>query len=367
MTGNRISLTFSRYIFWHLMVRVLLFLLGTVTLISIIDIAELFRRVGNKEEVSFITVLVLQGIKTPSTIPAMLPFSVLFGALYSFHSLRSQNEVVIARTSGLSLIKFMIPPIVFALVYGIFAWVVIDPVSSATSQRYDIMEKRIFGNRGRNLTVSTEGIWFRDQTGATSTIINGDAIETDTAEVINPVMYVFDENNRVINRYYPEKMTLKDQYWQIEGGIIIGATGRATPLKIAQIDTSLTRRDLNNSNKRPETLSLMSLWQYIAVLERTGLPTLGHEAYFYSKLALPLVLIGMTMIAGRFSLTLTGRRKVTHVIVFAIIIGVLFYFLNDLLYVMGASGRLPPVISGLAPGLIMTMLGGALLLRADEF
>ena len=367
MNGNRISITFSRYVFWHLMVRVLLFLLGGIALISIIDIAELFRRIGDKEDVGFLTVLIMQGIKTPSTIPFMLPFSVLFGALHSFHALRTQNEVVIARTSGLSLIKFMVPPIVFAVVYGVFAWVVIDPVSSATSQRYDVMEKQILGSSGRNLTVSTDGIWFRDQNSTIATIIHGDAIDAEAAEVINPVIYVFDDKNRILSRYYPDQMTLKDSYWQIEGGFMMGTAGRVTPVDVAQVDTSLTRRDLNNSNKRPETLSLISLWQYISVLERTGLPSLGHESYLYSKLALPLVLVGMVMIAGRFTLSLTGRRRVTHVIVFAILIGVLFYFLNDLLYVMGTSGRLPPAVAGLAPGIIMTMLGGALLLRADEY
>ena len=87
----------------------------------------------------------MQGVKTPSTIPFLLPFSVLFGAM-PVSIPRNQNEIVIARTSGLSLFKLMIPPMIFALVYGVFALVVIDPVSSATSQRYDVMEKKIFGS-----------------------------------------------------------------------------------------------------------------------------------------------------------------------------------------------------------------------------
>ena len=46
MNRNRLSLTFSRYVFWHLMTRVLTYLFLLMLLISIIDIAELFRRVG---------------------------------------------------------------------------------------------------------------------------------------------------------------------------------------------------------------------------------------------------------------------------------------------------------------------------------
>jgi lipopolysaccharide export system permease protein len=340
--------------------------MGGIVLIGIIDIVELFRRVGDKEGVGFLTVLVMQGVKTPSTIPFLLPFSALFGAMYSFYSLRSQNEIVIARTSGLSLIKLMMPAIFFAFIYGVFALLVIDPVSSATNQRYDTMEKEILGSGGRNLTVSTEGIWFRDQNSSYATIIHGSAIDNSAAEVLNPVIYTFDNNDRIINRYYPDRMLLKEGYWEIEGGITLGQAGRVSELDRDQIETTLTRRDLNRSNKRPETIALFSLWNYISVLERTGLPSLGYEAYLYSKLALPFVLIGMVMIAGRFTLPLTGRRKVTHLLVFSICLGVLFYFLNDFLYVMGSSGRLPPPIAGFAPGVTMTVLGAGLLIRADE-
>ena len=40
MNRNRLSLTFSRYVFWHLMTRVLTYLFLLMLLISIIDIAD---------------------------------------------------------------------------------------------------------------------------------------------------------------------------------------------------------------------------------------------------------------------------------------------------------------------------------------
>ena len=73
-------------------------------------------------------------------------------------------------------------------------------------------------------------------------------------------------------------MLLKDKYWEVNGGVMMGPAGRVTSLDTAQIDTTRTRRDLNHSNKRPETIALISLWGYISVLERTGLPSLGHES-----------------------------------------------------------------------------------------
>ena len=69
----------------------------------------------------------------------------------------------------------------------------------------------------------------------------------------------------------------------------------------------------------------------------------------------------MVMIAGRFTLILTGRRRATHLIVFSIVFGVLFYFLNDFLY-YGDIRAPAPIIAGLAPGMIMSVLGTGMLI-----
>ncbi|XDZ64698.1 LptF/LptG family permease [Alphaproteobacteria bacterium LSUCC0684] len=337
-----------------------------MSIVALIDTAELFRRVSNKSQVENSAILLMEAMKIPSTLPDLIPFGVLIGSIFSFHKLRSTNEVVIARTSGLSLLKFMVAPITFVFLFSIFALVVIDPIASATKKRYLALEDELFGSKGRNLSVSTEGIWFRDQQTDFPVIIHGEAIDSATMEIIAPVVYTFGQDDKLITRYYPDHLFLKDGFWLLEGGKKMGADGVINSSDITQLETSLRERDLNHSNKRPETIPFFELWSYISVLEKAGLSSLGHSSYLYYLMFMPFVLVGMIMIAGRFALAYSNRQGWIHLVVFTLGLGLTFYFVKDFLYVLGSSGRLPPVLAGSAPGVIMISLGTGLLFRADE-
>lgn len=365
---NRINISpiLFRYMFQHLAMRVLMAALIIIAIVGVIDIAELYRRVAEKQGSGVLTVLSLEVVKIPSMIPELIPFGVLVGSIISFQKMRLSNEIVIARTSGLSQIRLVIPASVFALVLALFMLVVIDPIASATAKRYETMESEIFVSNARNLTVSTEGIWMRDQGSNVSLIIHGDSIGLNEASIINPEVYSFDRNDQVIARYFPEKMVLKRGYWDLRGGNYMDQAGNVIPMKGRHIKTDLRQRDLSHSNKPPATIPVFELWNYIKVLESTGLPTLGHASYLYTQLGLPFVLIGMVMIVARLTLGFSNRGGWIHLVVLSLTGGLIFYFVKDFLHVMGTSGRLHPIVAGFSPGVIMVCLGVILLMRADE-
>lgn len=365
MNSARLSLTLTRYLMRHSGVRILLAIGIIVLTVAVIDTAELFRRVSNKEAISSFSVLMMEAVKMPSTLPTLMPFGVLIGLIISFQKLRNTNEIIIARTNGLSLLKLTVAPILFVLILSFISLVVVDPIASATKKRYLALEEQMFGGSDRNLTVSTEGVWMRDRSSNLQLIIHGDGIDTSNLSLINPLVYTFNNDNALISRYYPERLTLNKGYWQIDGGDVIRQDGRKQANESTQITSSLSQRDLTHSNKRPETIPLFELWGYIDVLEQAGLPSLAHSSYLYYQLSSPLVLIGMVLIVARFTLSPTGRMGFGHLVVFTLGLGLLFYFAKDLLYVMGASGRLPPFVAGAGPGIMMIALGATLLLRAD--
>lgn len=366
MNKSRISSTLMFYFMTHVGQRIFAAIGGIVMIVAVIDTAELFRRVSNKADVTSFSVLMMEAVKIPSTLPALIPFGVLIGLIWSFQKLRSSNEIVIARTNGLSLLKITLGPIAFVVMLSLLALVIIDPIASATRKRYQLLEERLFGGSGRNLTVSTEGIWLRDRNNSIGLIIHGDEINTETLALVNPLVYTFDQDNKPLARYYPENVSLKEGYWVISGGIVIAESGKAVPVTETEIKSSLSQRDLTHSNKRPETIPIFELWGYIDVLEKAGLPSLAHSSYLYYQLSTPFLLIGMVLIVGRLTLNLTSRKGWGHVAIFALGLGLGFYFIKDLLYVMGASGRIHPFVAGFSPAIMMIIIGTGLLLRAEE-
>ena len=367
MSSVNTSLILFRYMFFHQTKMVAMALLGILAIFGVLDMAELYRRASEKEGIPLLTVFLMEAFKIPSMLPELIPFAVLIGSILSYHRMRLSNEIAIARTSGLSQIRLVFPGSMFALALSVIMLVVLDPIASATSARYDAMEDEAFGSGSRNLTVSTEGVWFLDQGGSVSRIIHGESIGLLESSISNPVVYSIDAEDRIIARYYPEEMTLRDGFWDLRGGQYMDEDGQVFPMEDRQILTDLRQRDLSNSNKPPDTVPLLELWNYIEVLQSAGLPTLGHASYLYAQLSLPLVLIGMVMIVAWLTLGFRSRGGWVHLVVLSIVSGLIFYFIKDFLHVMGTSGRLPPIVAGFAPGLIMVCLGTALLTRADDY
>jgi len=366
MNKSRLSMTLMLYLMRHTGLRILAATGAVVMLVAIIDTSELFRRVSNKESVTSFSVLMMEAVKIPSTLPLLIPFGVLIGLIISFQKLRSTNEIVIARTNGLSLLKIATGPIILVSLLSLLALIIIDPIASATRKRYEALEENLFGGNGRNLTVSTEGIWFRDRNENIGMIIHGDEIDTQSLALINPLVYTFDQDNKLIARYYPESLALDEGYWRITGGDVIDQTGKATAVDETIIKSSLSQRDLTHSNKRPETIPLFELWGYIDVLNKAGLPSLAHSSYLYYQLSTPFLLIGIVLIVARFTLNLTSRKGWGHMFIFTVTFCLGLYFIKDLLYVMGSSGRIHPFIAGFSPSFLMIIIGTGLLMRAEE-
>jgi len=354
------------YLFRHTLIHILLAGLVLIFIVNLIDMAELLRRSANKESISSLTALIMGLLRIPSSVPFILPFAVMFGALISFYKLNQQNEIIIARSSGLSMLQIITGPMISGILLSMIMLVVVDPISSATNSRFMVMEEQNFGSTGRNLTVSTEGIWLKDRSEYQNLIISGTRLDQAELSIEQGEVYTFDKDNTWTSHYLPETLIFDNGNWHLEGGRVLRQDGTIASLNVLTLPSVLTRTDLTSSNKKPETIPIYRLWNYITVLDQAGLSSMGHRSYLYYQASMPLVLIGMTLIAGYFGLVYRGRRKRIRLIAFAIFSALGFYFFKDIMYVLGSSGRLPPVIAGIAPGFIVTMIGLATLLRSDQ-
>lgn len=366
MTRLSTSRTLFFYLFRHLGFHVIIVLGCLSLLVAMIDTVELFRRASGYDKLDAGWVFSMALIKMPSTLPLLIPFGVLFGAVLSFQKLRNSNEIIIARSSGLSLLQCLTGPLSFAVVLAGFSLAVLDPVASATANRYTMLEEAAFGRVGRVLTVSTEGLWLRDNNQGDTVILHGQNYNAESGEMAAAQVFQFEANSRQQTVYKPERLLLRDGYWQLEGGMMIAYNGIVTPLAEKRINSVLRPADLMHSNKKPETVPLLDLLPFIAVLEKAGLPSFGYWSYFFYLTSTPLVFIGLVMMAAGFCLANTGRTQRSRLIINALATGFIFYFAKDLMYVLGTSGRLPALIAGWTPGVLAISFGMILLLKAEE-
>src|SRR5438445_9578984 len=108
--------------------------MATVTFL--LDYLELIRRGGSKAQANWGVLLEMAALKLPHTAQEIMPFAILFGTMLAFWRLTRSNELVIARAAGVSVWGFLTPAILVALLVGVVAATLFNPIASTMESMY---------------------------------------------------------------------------------------------------------------------------------------------------------------------------------------------------------------------------------------
>ena len=162
--------TLSFYFAKRFMLAVVGVFVGVFFLVGIIDYIEMTRRVGDMPNVSSFTAAQISFFRLPLMLERLMPFCVLIGAMTCYLSLSRRLELVIARAAGMSAWQFVAPAVISALLFGIFATVIYNPVSAFLQERSRKLEAEIFQNTQSAIQHTTGGFWVRQRS------VNGEAV-----------------------------------------------------------------------------------------------------------------------------------------------------------------------------------------------
>src|SRR4029077_4732300 len=148
-----------------------------VSVTFLLDYIELIRRSGTRTQATWGMLLEMAALKLPHTAQAVMPFAILFGTMLAFWRLTRNNELVIARAAGVSVWGFLTPAILVALLVGVVAVTLFNPIASAMEASYEKLDNRILRQAGDPLSLSTAGLGLRQSDAADGQILfHGDKL-----------------------------------------------------------------------------------------------------------------------------------------------------------------------------------------------
>lgn len=362
-----LSPTVFSYLFIKYIRIICLTTLGLASFIAFIEIIELIRRVSDKSpDLSAMSVIGISLLNLPSLIDQILPFGVLFGSMICFYFWRRHHEFLITRVMGQNIWQALAPVIISVFCLGIVHIMIINPIAATASKQYNYYINAIFGeNSTIDFSVLTNGIWLRDQNIDTHFIINGQALE-DNHTVIDPIIYQTAPDGKINWYIQAASMKLSDEGWILHDAIHTDNQGTTHIFDQLVMPTKLRPSDLLESKLPPKTVNIYRLPSYISVRQRAGLPVNQHRVFFHQVLSTPIKLVGLALLAAAFSLAVYERQTKIKFILFGIGSGFFIYFLSDTVYLLGRVEKLPYLIAGWSPALLVCMLSGFLLIRVDE-
>ncbi len=382
----KLTPTLSRYLAKYYVLNLLVLIAGLMAVIYLFDTIELLRRAADKPDVSLGVILQMSVFKLPEVSQLMLPFAVLFSAMFTFWQLTRRYELIVVRASGFSVWQFLAPVLGVGLVLGLLQMTVINPVGSIFIQKYDRLQHRLLGNQKDEIAVFQEGLWLRQAVYLQNESNKDEQGEDTTAELVpgyvifharkiklpewtlqNITVLYFTENNDFLKRVNAQEAILTQGSWRLKN-VLTYDRGSVLPQRQDEfsLPTTLTRDDIEESFSSPASMSFWKLPGYIDTLEETGFDAAPLRVYYHNLISQPLMYAAMILLAAAVSMRPPRMKGGFLLIVLGVFIGFLVFFLSNFLQALGTSRQIPALLAAWSPSMICFLLGLSAMLNKED-
>ena len=361
MTG-----TLARYFGLRFLSTLVAVLVGVFTLIILLDYVELMRRLSDVPNVSALLVAKTSLFRVPQIAERILPFCVLIGAMSSFLGLSRRLELVVSRAAGMSAWQFTAPAIIVALLVGVVATTIYNPLAANLHERSKRLEAEISGNAQSGLQATVNGFWVSQRSDSGQSIINASSSREQGVLLSSVTAFVFDQGNRFIERVEANSAVLESGHWRLDAVRVYAPGTPPTEREAYLLATNLTPEQVRETFSTPETVPFWQLPYFIDMAERAGLTAAGYRLQYQKLLARPFMLAAMVLLAAAFSLRFFRFGGVQKMVLGGVASGFLLYVMSKLTDDLSNAELLPPVVAAWMPATVGAMTGFVALLYQED-
>jgi len=360
--------TLNRYIAKRIIKGLLLAFLVVTSIIMLVDFVEGTRNIGANEDIGSGTLFLMTLLKAPMLIEQTIPFVVLFGVMGTLYSLNRRSELIVLRASGLSAWRFLSPAIAVTATLGLIWSAAFNPLASSAMNAHDKLVEHVSESVS---SAENENIWLREGNDISQTVIYAEKADILARKLTNATFYIFEINSdgtAVFERRLDAKTAelVTQGYWQLRD-VIENAEGELLQQQIAvSLPTVITIEDIRDTTGNN---TLPPFWDILATIkktERAGFSTVSLRMQLNKLLALPIMLIAMTVIAAGVSMHLTREGGTLRLLIIGGALGFAVYFADSVVSAFGSSSALPIILAAWAIPLFVLFFGLSYLARIED-
>ena len=336
-------------IFLHSRLSVHLILVG---LLSFFELAKQLDDIG-VGRYRLIDALLYVLLTLPGRMLEMAPPSALLGSIMALGLLTKNAELTALRASGISIQRIgwaFVRPAMFTLFALLLVAQFIIPY----------LEQTAWIRRETALTESVSilprgGLWTRE--GKRFIHLN----TTQNNQLQDADIYEFDESHQLTRFIHARETQIgTDGSWNLRDVQLkefTGQGGQTEKQARLVLPNLLTKKQAAVFALPAQTLSLTELYSIITNLEKREQNAGRYRLALWQKLCLPLMAAAMIMISIPFVCGPARSASIGWNIMVGAIIGVVFFFLNQILGYSGLILQLSPFWTTLFPALVLLMAG----------
>ena len=279
---------------------------------------------------------------------------------------RQRHELVVVRSSGLSVWQFLFPIVVTAFMIGFLLVTVVNPIGSVFVKKFQTLEADHLERQASLISFSKQGLWLRQEHNQGKAILHSASIKMPEWILEDVIVFFFNADNDFVKRLDSQSAVLNSGEWQFEKVLENQPGERPVESDFISLATNLTIDDIEDSFADPETVSFWKLPAFIRIVEETGFDAAPLRVHHQSLMAKPILFVSMILLAASVSLRPARLRGPTSLVVSGVAMGVIVFFLSSFLQALGSSNQIPVVIASWFPAIITFLLGlGAMMVLED--
>ena len=301
--------------------------------------------------------------RLPMLTSRFLPFSVLLGALIAFVGLNQNSEVVAMKAAGLSAHQILAPLIVASIGLSAILFVFNEQVVVNSTRVVTAWSDNDYKPVPQAKSVLTN-VWIMSGGDLVRARVAGG--NPFTAEGVT----IYDRGGGNLQRVIEAARAIPrpgGHNWLLED-VRIYDTGMNVIRRLPRMTAmpGVTPDQLKLAKVDPTELNYWTLKQRIAELEIAGRPTDEARAGLAHKIAQPLSILLMPLLAAiaAFGLARSGQVLVRAVIGMAL--GFAYFVVDNFSLAMGNAGTYPPLVAAWAPFFLFLLIGETVLIQTEE-
>ena len=340
-------------------------------LVMLVDGVEQARKFSGLD-LGWQRILGLTFLNAPQTINLILPLIVILATITLFISLARSSEMVVTRAAGRSALRALIAPVFVALMIGIMAVGMLNPIVAATGNRYLQLSESYRAGGPSALSISDEGLWLRQGNVDGQTVIRAWRSNADASVLYDVTFISYDIENGPVRRIEAASAALKDGEWKLNEAKSrpltpgVNAEANAQFFDELQIPSSLTLERIRESIGKPAAVSIYDLPTFIRQLEQAGFSARRHQVWLQTEFARPLFLMAMVLVASAFTMRHTRFGGTGVAVLTAVLLGFGLYFIRSFAQILGENGQIPVLLAAWAPPVASILLALGLLLHVED-
>jgi len=330
-----------------------------ILITNILEQIEFFKNF----DVSFLYLIFLSFLNTPSIIFEILPFIFLLSTQVFFIYLIDKKELEIFKYNGLTNLIMIKIISFYAFIIGLIFVIFFYNTSAAMKNSY-LLIKNKYSNDNKYLAVVTDnGLWIKDEIEDKINIINANKV--DNQFLLDVSITQLNKNFDVLKIIQSDKVDISSFEWKIKEPVILN-NNQEYSLSQLLLKSNFDLRKINSLFSNLSSLTVFKLIELRKSYKILNYSLVDIDSHLYRVISYPIYLTLITIFSSIIMLNIGYQKNTFYKITLGIFLSVIIYYINYFLNILGTNEKIPLLLSIFMPLVMLTIINFTSIIKINE-